>query len=222
MTRTITAAGLIAALLMLAGPARADGTPGRFDYWSLVLSWSPSFCLTENGRRDKQQCGPDRAYAFVVHGLWPQYERGWPKYCARKRTWIPRDVIRDMRRIMPSNNLIIHEWRKHGTCSGLSPERYYLLTRKLFADIHIPNRFKRPNGYISTSPMSLKQAFLSANAQLDGSMISVQCGNRRDRSNLRELRICFGRDLKPQSCGSNERRACRAKTLTLPPIRFGR
>lgn len=205
-----------------AASAKTDGIPGKFDYWSLVLSWSPSFCLTEPGRRNKQQCGPDRAYAFVVHGLWPQYERGWPKYCVRKRTWVPRETIRNMRDIMPSNSLIIHEWRKHGTCSGLSPQQYYRLTRKLFAGIRIPARFQRPNAYIQTSPKTLKQAFLEANPALKDTMISVQCGNRKDRANLRDLRICFGRDLKMRNCGSNERRRCQAEILILPPVRPGR
>lgn len=222
MTKTITAGLMIMFMLTISQPATAGGTPGRFDYWSLVLSWSPSFCLTNNGRRDKQQCGPQRAFAFVVHGLWPQYERGWPDFCAAKRSWVPREVIRDMRRIMPSNSLVIHEWRKHGTCSGLVPQAYYSLTRKLFAGIRIPSRFRQPNGYISTTPQALKQAFVSANPQLDASMISVQCGNRRDRANLRDLRICFGRDLQPRRCGSNERRSCRARQLTLPPVRAGR
>lgn len=214
---------LMAMALALPGSgAGAKGRPGAFDYWSLVLSWSPSFCLTDSGRRDRQQCGPDRAYAFVVHGLWPQYERGWPQHCARKKSWVPRSVIAEMRQIMPSHSLVIHEWRKHGTCSGLSPQAYYALTRDLFAGIRIPERYRRPNGYITTTPRALKQDFLAANPQLDGSMIAVQCGNRRGRANLRDLRICFGRDLKPRRCGANERRACRAEKLTLPPVRPGR
>src|SRR3954464_7133107 len=68
---------------------------GKFDFYVLALSWSPSFCdaageragqAGERGGRPggragpQQQCG-ERPYAFVVHGLWPQYETGFPEYC---------------------------------------------------------------------------------------------------------------------------------------------
>jgi len=203
-------------------PLAARGTPGKFDYWTMVLSWSPTYCNSSNGRRDRQQCGRGRAYAFVVHGLWPQYERGWPDYCARKPEWISRDVLRTMTDIMPSNNLIIHEWKKHGVCSGQKAQKYFALTRKIFAGIRIPPRFRKPAAYIQTTPQELKNAFLSANPQLKANMISVQCGARKDRATLRSLRVCYDKDMKPRPCGINERRACRARTLTLPPVRTRR
>jgi ribonuclease T2 len=53
---------------------------GKFDYYVLALSWSPTYCASRAGRRDRQQCGTGRGYAFVVHGLWPQYEKGWPDF----------------------------------------------------------------------------------------------------------------------------------------------
>ncbi len=217
MIRLLFSLALLA--LFYTSPLAARGTAGKFDYWTMVLSWSPSYCNSLQGKRDRQQCGRGRTYAFVAHGLWPQYERGWPQYCARKPEWVSRDVLRAMTDIMPSNNLIIHEWKKHGTCSGLGARDYFALTRKIFAGIKIPQRFRRPNAYIQTSSSELKQAFLSANPQLKPAMISLQCGGRQDRAALRGLRICYGRDLKPRACGVNEKRACRARILTLPPVR---
>ena len=60
--------------------ARRQNTPGQFDYYVLALSWSPSFCETATGNARRQQCGV-RPFSFVVHGLWPQYERGFPESC---------------------------------------------------------------------------------------------------------------------------------------------
>src|SRR4029077_16012103 len=61
-----------------------QGEPGKFDFYVLALSWSPSFCEASRerpaNRTPDQQCGA-RPYSFVVHGLWPQYERGFPSNC---------------------------------------------------------------------------------------------------------------------------------------------
>jgi len=199
--------------------AKAEGTPGRFDYYALALSWSPTYCLSDAGRSDRRQCGAARRYSFVVHGLWPQYRRGWPKNCRGAERYVPERVIRSVLDIMPSKRLVIHEWRKHGTCSGLTPESYYNTTRDLFARIKIPARYITPTRPVITSPRQLVGDFLKTNPWLSANMLSVQCGNRRDRANLRELRVCFTRDLQPRPCGVNEKRRCRAKQLVMPPVR---
>ena len=87
------------------------GVPGRFDYYSLVLSWSPTFCATAQ-RPDEQQCNPrdGRRFAFVLHGLWPQYERGFPQDCpSASRPFVPQHTIDRMSGAMPSRGLIIHD-----------------------------------------------------------------------------------------------------------------
>ena len=73
---------LILVLLMSAGLARADGErSGEFDYWVLALSWSPSWCDAEGDARGSPQCDAARDHGWVLHGLWPQYHRGWPAFC---------------------------------------------------------------------------------------------------------------------------------------------
>ena len=198
--------------------AHAD-TAGEFDYYALTLSWSPTYCQSDEGRNNERQCGKGRRYSFVVHGLWPQHERGWPESCPTDRRYVPEEVVRGMLDIMPSRGLVIHEWRKHGTCSGLTSARYFDLTRDLFERISIPKRYREPTNLIVTTPKELERDFLAGNSWLDRKAISIQCGNRRDRAHLKSLRICFGRDLKPRACGSNERRRCRAKQLVMPPVR---
>ncbi len=191
---------------------------GVFDYYALVLSWSPTFCDSNAGRRDRQQCGRNRHYAFVLHGLWPQYERGWPQNCRVKKGnyYVNQNVIDAMTDIMPSKRLVIHEWKKHGTCSGLANRDYFALSRQLFKNIKIPPRYQRPNSYITTTPKQLEAEFIKANEGMDASMISVHCGRRK---RLKEIRICVGKDLKLRPCGRNESRECRSKTLVLPPVR---
>ena len=207
------------ALFGLVLPAQAEDRPGDFDYYVLALSWSPTYCTTKNGRNDRQQCHSGRRFSFVVHGLWPQYENGWPKYCRTARRYVPERRIRRMLDIMPSKRLVIHQWRKHGTCTGLSQQDYFGLTRKLFARFQVPARYVAPSRPLLTTPDELVHDFVTTNLWLKPDMISVHCGRRRDRANLSELRVCFGTDLNPRACGRNERRACRAHTLVMPPVR---
>ena len=201
---------------------RDRNVPGRFDYYALVLSWSPTYCASlRSGSYDPQCHRRDgRRYAFVLHGLWPQHERGWPENCrTRERPFVPEPLIDSMLDIMPSKRLIIHEYRKHGTCSGLTPEGYYGLSRRLFGTIKIPPRFVQPNNDFTTSPEEVVSAFVDSNPALKPDMMGVACGGSGNR--LREIRICFTREGAPTRCGRNEEqsRLCRASRMYVPPVR---
>lgn len=216
------AAMLVLQLLQLAsaGAASAEGRPGEFDYYSMALSWSPTYCATRAASRrlNEPQCASERPFAFVLHGLWPQYERGWPQFCETDaRPWVPNEVIREMLDIMPSKRLIIHQYRKHGVCSGLDPESYFRVSRRAYEQISIPARFRNPQGYQMVSPEEIEREFLNANPALTPEMINIDCKDRR----LRELRICFTRDLEFKACGPNEqqKKLCSARRIVMPPVR---
>lgn len=205
-------------LLWSAGAAQAEARAGTFDYYVLALSWSPTYCASPAGSDDARQCGSGRGYDFVVHGLWPQYRNGWPQYCDSD-AGLPENVVDAMLDIMPSRKLVRHQWTKHGTCTGLVPEDYFALTRRLHEEIGVPARYVDPGRTIEVTVQQFVDDFLSTNRALSREMISVQCGNRRGRASLRELRVCFSRDGDLRRCGANERRQCRADRLVLPPVR---
>jgi len=221
-TRARIAIGLFV-LIVLAGPIQTASArqeqPGLFDYYALALSWSPTFCRSPAGQRSPSQCRLGKRYAFVVHGLWPQFEKGWPSFCRTPERWVARRQIREISDIMPSKGLIIHQWKKHGSCTGLSQRSYFGLTRNLFGKVKIPARYLSPTDPVKISPRQLVVDFLKTNRGLKPDMMSVQCGNSRATANLRELRICFNRKGEFAACGRNERRQCRAETLVLPPVR---
>lgn len=206
-----------ALLLSLSGAPTFAANPA-VDYFVLTLSWSPTYCV-EEGQGDRAQCAPGRRFGFVVHGLWPQHARGWPEFCDTRERWVPDDRIRNLLPIMPSKRLIIHEWRKHGTCSGLSQDDYFALTRRLFDKVRIPARYLSPTALISVGPDQLADDFVKSNAWLDRGMMAVDCSNRRDRARLQEIKICFSVDGEPTQCGANERQQCRADTIQMPPVR---
>jgi ribonuclease T2 len=195
----------------------AGGKPGDFAYYVLALSWSPTYCETE--ARGERQCAGARPYAFVLHGLWPQYENGWPEACdIGGKPWVPRRVIDGMLDIMPAPGLVIHEYRKHGTCSGLSPDDYFALSRRLFEQIRIPARYLAPRKPVTVSPREIVTDFVKTNPALTPEMIAVSCGSRK---RLHEVRICFSRKRAPVPCGANEDQAklCRLDEIVMPPVR---
>lgn len=203
--------------------ARADHVAGRFDYYALVLSWSPTHCSTPEAADDQLQCNrrDGRRYAFVLHGLWPQYERGYPESCrTARRPFVPDTLIDGMLDVMPSRGLIIHEYRKHGTCSGLDPAGYFKLSRQLFQTIKIPQRYRNPFETQYVSPRDLQREFAAANPGLPAEAIAVGCA-RGNRGRLREIRICFSKDGAPRACGVNENQAklCSAAEMAVPPVR---
>ena len=211
---------LIILNLGLADVSRAEAQkPDQFDYFVLALSWSPSYCAGVAGQNDNQQCAPGRRFAFVVHGLWPQYDRGWPEYCASRETRVPQKLIDGMMDVMPSKKLVIHQWKKHGSCSGLSQADYFNSTRQVFDGLRIPARYLSPQAIVTITPEQLVTDFVKSNKGLTADMLSVQCGNARDRARLSELRVCVNKAGSFTTCGENETRQCRAKTLVLPPVK---
>ena len=190
------------------------GEPGRFDYYVLALSWSPSFCETARGASREQQCGA-RPYSFVVHGLWPQYERGFPEYCQVPPARLSRRIVSEMLDLMPSPRLIYHEWDAHGTCSGLDQRTYFDLVRRARAEVHVPAQLENLQQPLEERPDEIVDAFVKANPGLAPDQITINC----DRTRLREVHICMTRDLEFRGCGARERSACRADTVLMPPVR---
>jgi ribonuclease T2 len=206
---------------MLAGAAAAQharqNEPGKFDFYVLALSWSPSFCEQAGERKSaQQQCGA-RPFSFVVHGLWPQYEKGFPEFCKQPAPRLDRNIVSSMLDLMPAPRLIFNEWDKHGVCSGLPARGYFETVRKARALVKIPPEFLEPKSEISVSPDEIEEAFVKANPELTRIGIAVTCGSTQ----LNEVRICLSRDLKFRECPDVDRRACRREKLRMPPVRGG-
>ena len=218
----------VALLGLAAGQAVAQqrDKAGVFDYYVLALSWSPTYCADAGDRRNDPQCRPrtGRPYAFVLHGLWPQYERGWPEDCrSADRGWVPGPVADRMLDIMPSKRLVFHQYRKHGTCTGLGVDGYFALARQFYEKVRIPPRFVQlTDERLTVSPSELVADFTAANPELKPDMIVVQCGGAGNR--LREVRICFTKTGELRACGRNEnqRRLCSADRMYVPPVRGGK
>ena len=197
---------------------RRQGEPGQFDYYILALSWSPSYCEARQGRarnRSQERQCDGRPFSFVVHGLWPQYDRGFPSYCQVPPPRLNRNIVGSMLDLMPSPRLIFHEWDQHGTCSGLSPRAYFDGVRKARAAVKIPPEYVELERSISVTPGEVTEAFLKANPGLSARAVSVFC----DRTWLTEVRICLGKDLSFRDCTETRRRSCRLDRARMPAVR---
>ena len=186
-----------------------------FDFYVLALSWSPSYCEAEGEDANPQQCKAARPYAFVVHGLWPQFERGFPEDCRTDEPKVSNETLRTLYDLMPSAGLIRHEWTSHGACAGLSQSDYFAVLRAAREKIAIPQQFRQIDAYLTVAPGDAEAAFVKANQSLPGDGIAVTC----DKRFLRDVRICMTKDLKFRSCPEIDRRDCRLDKAVMPPVR---
>ncbi len=203
-----------------AGVAEAPGAPhanlpGDFDFYVLALSWSPGFCDTSGAEKAHAQCASGMDFGFVVHGLWPQYQHGYPLDCGGVGT--PSHlVLQAVRGLYPDEGLARFEWRKHGTCSGKSPMGYFADVRKARGTINIPPAFRDAEHVQIMTPLDVERAFIAVNPRLRPGMLAVEC----NEGELEEVRICFSKDLHDfVVCPEVARHVCYTQQLTVSPMR---
>ena len=206
----------IALLLTTLGGAVAEGEhAGEFDYYVLALSWSPSWCRAEGADSGSPQCAPGRQLGWILHGLWPQYDVGWPSYCkgaARNPTRADTAAMAD---ITGTAGLAWHTWNKHGRCTGLTSDAYFTLSRSAYEAISRPRLLRQLGRDVALPATVIEDAFLEANPRLTADMITITC---RDNA-IREVRICLSRELEPRICGRDVRRDCQASGAYFPAVR---
>jgi ribonuclease T2 len=202
---------------------RQANAPGRFDFYVLALSWSPSYCASVKERGNERaerasalQCGT-RPFSFVVHGLWPQYETGFPSSCQQPAPRIDRGLVDSMLDLMPSPRLVYIEWDRHGTCTGLSAPAYFDAVRKARAAVKVPADYLELASPTMVSPAEVAEAFVKANPALPRNAVAVTC----DRTRLTEVRVCLAKDFSFRACPAVVERACRLDRVAMPAVRGG-
>ncbi|WP_297614311.1 ribonuclease T2 [uncultured Roseicyclus sp.] len=207
---------LVLCMIWLAGMASAQGQrSGDFDYYVLALSWTPTWCALEGDARAAPQCEPRQGYGFTLHGLWPQYEEGWPSFCPTTARPPSRAMTAGMVDIMGSSGLAWHQWRKHGTCSGLSAGAYFDLSRRAYQRVQQPAILRQIDRVVRLSAAMVEEAFLEENPDLTHPMLTVTCREGR----VQEVRICLTRALEPRDCAPDVARDCRLRDALFAPMR---
>ncbi len=188
---------------------------GDFDYYVLALSWSPNWCALEGDDRNSPQCDDDADFGWVMHGLWPQYHRGWPSYCNNAARPPSRSMTAAMADIMGTSGSAWYQWKKHGTCAGLSAEDFYDTARTAYDSINRPALLRKLDKQVTLPASLIEEAFLKDNPQLEADGVTVTCRSNR----IQEVRICLSKDLDPIKCGSDVIKDCTAKSAVFDPIR---
>ncbi|MEQ8294570.1 MAG: ribonuclease T2 [Roseovarius sp.] len=202
-------------LLLWASTALADGErAGKFDYYVLALSWSPTWCALEGDARGSPQCDEAADYGWVLHGLWPQYHRGWPAHCPTVERPPTRTMTEAMTDIMGSSGLAWYQWKKHGSCSGLSASAYYALARDAYESLARPDVFRKLKDPVKLPASVVEQAFLKANPGLEPDMLTITCRAGR----IQEARLCLSKSLSPVPCGRDVVKDCQLDNALFDPI----
>jgi ribonuclease T2 len=210
---------LVLTLLLVLGlplAARADGeAAGDFDYYVMALSWNPNWCTLEGDARDAPECDGRRNLTFTLHGLWPQYEDGWPSFCRTSQRDPSRGDSEAMADIMGGSGLAWYQWKKHGRCAGLPARDYYTLMRRAYGSVKIPPVFAQMSKTLKVPADVIEGAFLESNPGLKRDQITVTC----KEGFIQEVRLCLTKDLSPRRCGPDVIRDCTLKDAVLGAVR---
>lgn len=201
--------------ICLAAPAAAQDVAGEFDYYVLSLSWSPSWCALEGDMRQSPQCDESEDHGWILHGLWPQYERGYPADCRTSFRAPSRSDTGAMADIMGTSGLAWHQWNKHGVCTGLDSDDYYALSRVAYAKINRPEVFRKLQTSVTLPASVVEDAFLKENPDMSADQITITCKDNY----IQEARICLTRDLEFRTCGRDVIRDCTMSNAQFDPIR---
>lgn len=206
----------VAGFCLASGAAWAEGEPaGTFDYYVMALSWSPNWCALQGDSRRDPQCARGTGTTFVLHGLWPQFDEGWPSYCRTGQADPSRGDTAAMADVFGGAGAAFYQWKKHGRCSGLSARDYYSLARRAFASVTIADVFTRIDTDLTLPATVIEDAFLEANPGLRRDQITVTC----KQGLIQEVRLCLTRDLHPRRCGNDTIRDCRLDDAGLKAVR---
>lgn len=192
-------------LMLMAGPAAAQqDRAGDFSHYILALSWEPTWCALVGEERGAEECSWSRG--FVLHGLWPQREEGWPANCRTVERDASRAETAAMADLM-SPGLAWHEWKTHGRCSALPPGDYFALMRQAVGRVAIPAPLRGLQEDLALPASVLEEAFVDANPGLSPEAITVTC----EGGYIQEVRICLTPELAFRPCAPGARKDCTLK-----------
>jgi len=227
--------------------AACDQSPPA-DHYLLALSWEPTFCQFN---ADKPECreldGADFAATHLaIHGLWPDTrdskrlrycgvdasvkaldEQG--RWCEMPAPELSAETHAALGPAMPGARSCLdrHEWIEHGTCAGVSAQRYFSATLHLAAAVQASplGALLAANVGRQMPRQKLVDAFELAFGPDASKALTLLCKPSSTGSLLIEIRITLepsamdgeldGGDLRPTGSGAGG--SCPA-TIRIDPV----
>jgi ribonuclease T2 len=202
-------------------PRSTTSNRADFDFYLLAMTLHESWCGDGNRARKECRIGSDRP--LVIHGLWPERlePRTYPRDCPGPRLALSTATESELQTFMPGmkSGLHVHEWREHGTCSGLTADEYFRATLDLARRMDDALRETLTNyAGREVSPSALRDAAATTDPGISRTF-TLHCRTLRDarpelrdRAFLVEIRQCVdddgagGAPGTPLDCGSVNRR----------------
>jgi ribonuclease T2 len=213
--------------------------PGDFDFYLLTLSFAPSFCSLSAANRSKDECRElteqnFEATPLTIHGLWPNRAhvsvKNQPADCAHAQLQLSDAVQTNLARYMPGGpDLEKHEWDKHGTCSGLSPDDYFSTAVGLAKQMNdVVGGVMRDNGMLGgqVNVRQLVDGVAAKDQALAASMVVTCMQSQADRGQKRdsvveEIRFTLSKDFQPvaaSSVGMGQTSGCPGGVARIPSV----
>lgn len=164
--------------------------------YTLALTWAPEYCHS-NAREPtaRFECRSGNRFGFTLHGLWPDgIGAEWPQYCAATPL-LPPATIRRAVCATPSPQLLQHEWAKHGTCMGITPDAYFARSTGLYGRLRFPDIRSMSRGPVTAG--ELAKAMADRNPGLPAEAVRVTVNKR---GWLDELWLCLDKRFAYTPC----------------------
>lgn len=164
--------------------------------YTLALTWAPEYCHgNANDAAKSFECGGGNRFGFTLHGLWPDgVGKEWPQYCTSTALLAPA-LIKQHVCATPSAQLLQHEWAKHGTCMGTTPDAYFARSNGLYGRLRYPDMDR-----LSRRPLTAGQfatAFATANPGVPADAVRVTANKK---GWLDELWLCLDKTFGYTRC----------------------
>ena len=211
-----------------------------YDYLMLSQHWLPSMCLGLEAGYDSTvthqagaRCTSETSSVLAIHGLWPNYQAGFPQCCGSAlpldpqavRAW-PEDLRARLQAQQPDPTtsdfdaaiceIYNHEWQKHGTCFVDTVDTDADARSYFEVGIELADRLARPTVQLNAwAGSTRRRAEIEA---LYPKAVQVLCDSRQE-DRLLEIHTCWSRELEMVDCaptaGFGALKAC-GEEVTLP------
>ncbi len=210
------------AAVLVRPPSGGGGVAGQFDTYVFSLQWAAAFCEGKPGLPECADRTPGRFSAknLTIHGLWPDKAGDAAHtygYCGvdasiqaldRAATWcrmpalnLSNATMSRLTEIMPgaASCLQNHEWYKHGSCSGFTPDDYYDRAAALVTFVSTTKfgRYLAANTGRTIAAEDLLAAFESDFGVGSRKLISLNCTKAGGADLLLDVRLTLSQPLRP-------------------------